>query len=67
MGENNTISINVRFPQAAADGLKALSDIQGVTVSDYIRALVAADLEKNKDVLEDYQRKVAELRSKMKG
>lgn len=67
MAENNTISINVRFPQAAAEGLKCLADIQGVTTSDYIRGLVAADMEKNKAVLEDYQRKVAELRSKMKG
>ncbi|WP_295359088.1 hypothetical protein [uncultured Succiniclasticum sp.] len=63
---DTTVSVNVRFPQAAADGVKALADIQGVTVSDYIRALVAADLEKNRAVLNDYQNKLAELRRKMK-
>lgn len=67
MAENNTVSINVRFPQAAADGMKALADIHGVTVSDYIRMLVAADIEKNKEFLDDYQRKLEELRNKMKG
>ncbi len=66
MAAGKIVPINVRLPQAAAEGLKALSDIQGVTVSDYVRALVAADLEKNKAVLEDYQRKLAELRGKMK-
>lgn len=60
------IAINVRLSQEAAEGLKALSDINGVTVSDYVRALVAADLEKNKEFLDDYQRKLQELRGKMK-
>lgn len=60
------IAINVRLSQEAAEGLKALSDINGVTVSDYVRALVAADLENNKEFLEDYQRKLQELRGKMK-
>lgn len=60
------IAINVRLSQTAADGLKALSDINGVTVSDYVRGLVAADLENNKEFLEDYQRKLQELRVKMK-
>lgn len=63
---DTTVSVNVRFPQVAADGVKALADIQGVTVSDYIRALVAADLEKNRAVLNDYQNKLVELRRKMK-
>ena len=66
MADNNNVSVAVRFPQAVADGMKALADIHGVTVSDYIRMLVAADLEKNKEFLDDYQRKLAELRSKMK-
>lgn len=66
MADNN-VSVAVRFPQAVADGMKALADIHGVTVSDYIRMLVTADLEKNKEFLDDYQRKLAELRSKMKG
>lgn len=60
------IAINVRLSQETAEGLKALSDINGVTVSDYVRALVAADLENNKEFLEDYQRKLQELRVKMK-
>lgn len=60
------IAINVRLSQEAAEGLKALSDINGVTVSDYVRGLVAADLEKNKEFLDDYQRKLQELRGKMK-
>lgn len=64
--KDNTVSINVRFPQAAADSLKSLSDIRGVTVSEYIRGLVTADIEKNKAVLVDYQKKLAELRKKMK-
>ena len=66
MADNN-VSVAVRFPQAVADGMKALADIHGVTVSDYIRMLVTADLEKNKEFLDEYQRKLAELRSKMKG
>lgn len=66
MADNNNVSVAVRFPQAVADGMKALADINGVTVSDYIRGLVAADLDRNKEVLEDYQNKLAELRSKMK-
>jgi hypothetical protein len=67
MADNNNVSVAVRFPQAVADGMKALADIHGVTVSDYIRMLVTADLEKNKVFLDDYQRKLQELRSKMKG
>lgn len=67
MADINNVSVAVRFPQAAADGMKALADIHGVTVSDYIRMLVKADLEKNKEFLDDYQRKLEELRSKMKG
>ncbi len=66
LADNNNVSVAVRFPQAVADGMKALADIHGVTVSDYIRMLVTADLEKNKEFLDDYQRKLAELRSKMK-
>lgn len=67
MADNNNVSVAVRFPQAVADGMKALADIHGVTVSEYIRMLVTADLEKNKEFLDDYQRKLAELRSRMKG
>ena len=67
MADNNNVSVAVRFPQAAADDMKALADIHGVTVSEYIRMLVAADLKKNEVFLDDYRRKLAELRSKMKG
>ena len=66
MADNNNVSVAVRFPQAVADGMKALADIHGVTVSDYIRMLVAADLKKNEEFLNDYQRKLEELRRKMK-
>jgi hypothetical protein len=38
-----------------------------VNISDYIRMLVAADLKKNEEFLDDYQRKLEELRNKMKG
>ena len=62
---DTTVSVNVRFPQAAADGVKALADIKGITVSDYMRALVTAELEKNKAFLDDYQQKLKELRAKM--
>ena len=67
MADNNNVSVAERVPQAVADGMKALADIHGVTVSDYIRMLVAADIEKNKEFLDDYQRKLEELRNKMKG
>jgi len=66
MADNKTVAVNIRLPQAAGEGIKALADINGVTVSDYIRALIAADLEKNQEVLQDYQSKLAELRRKMK-
>ena len=59
------VPVNIRLSQTAADGLKALADIKGITVSDYMRALVAAELEKNKTFLEDYQQKLKELRAKM--
>lgn len=59
------VPVNIRLSQTAADGLKALADIKGITVSDYMRALVAAELEKNKAFLEDYQQKLKELRAKM--
>ena len=67
MADNKTVAVNIRLPQVAGEGIKALADINGVTVSDYIRALITADLKKNEEFLEDYQRKLEELRSKMKG
>ena len=66
MADNKTVAVNIRLPQVAGEGIKALADINGVTVSDYIRALITADLEKNQEVLQDYQSKLAELRRKMK-
>ena len=65
MADYKTVAVNIRLSQAAGEGIKALSDIKGVTVSDYIRELIAADLEKNQAVLVDYQQKLAELRRKM--
>ena len=66
MADNKSVTVAVRFPQAVEDGMKALADIHGVNISDYIRMLVAADLKKNEEFLDDYQRKLEELRSKMK-
>ncbi len=66
MAENKTVAVNIRLPQAAGEGIKALADINGVTVSDYVRALIAADIKKNQTVLLEYQNKLAELRRKMK-
>ena len=62
---DKSVPVNIRLSQSAADGLKALADIRGITVSDYLRSLVAAELEKNAEVLLDYQRKLHELRNKM--
>ncbi len=59
------VPVNIRLSQTAAEGLKALADIRGITVSDYMRALVATELEKNKAFLDDYQQKLKELRAKM--
>ena len=59
------VPVNIRLSQSAADGLKALADIKGITVSDYMRALVTAELEKNKAFLDDYQQNLKELRAKM--
>ena len=65
MADNKTVAVNIRLPQAAGEGIKALADINGVTVSDYIRALITADLKKKQEFLDDYQRKLKELRGKM--
>lgn len=59
------IPVNIRLSQEAAEGLKALADIKGTNVSDYMRALVAAELEKNRAFLDDYRQKLKELRAKM--
>ena len=53
MADNKTVAVNIRLPQAAGEGIKALADINGVTVSDYIRALITADLKKNQEFLDD--------------
>lgn len=61
-----TVAVNIRLTQKDSDGLKALADIKGVNVSEYIRLLISAELEKNKPFLDDYQQKLQELRAKMK-
>lgn len=60
------ISVNVRLTQKASEGIKALADINGVNVSEYIRSMIDAELEKNEAFLNDYQEKLQELRAKMK-
>lgn len=60
------ISVNVRLTQKASEGIKALADINGATVSEYIRSMIDAELEKNEAFLNDYQEKLQELRAKMK-
>lgn len=60
------ISVNVRLTQKASEGIKALADINGVNVSEYIRSMIDAELEKNEAFLNDYQKKLQELRAKMK-
>ncbi|MBQ9698848.1 MAG: hypothetical protein IJV46_09925 [Acidaminococcaceae bacterium] len=61
-----TFSVNIRLTEGQTEGLKALAGIKGVNVSEYIRLMVDGELEKNRDVLDDYTKRIAELRAKMK-
>lgn len=57
--------INFRIPPAELEGLKTLSELMGTSQTETVRILIRAEMEKQKDAIDAYNKSIKAARSKM--
>lgn len=59
------VMTNFRLSPEEFEGIKILAAIKGVTVVDYVRSMFDEEIEKHRAVIDDYKKRVEELRNMM--
>lgn len=59
------VMTNFRLSPEEFEGIKILAAIKGVTVVDYVRNMFDEEIARHRTVIDDYKKRVEELRSRM--
>lgn len=63
---DNKSAVNFRLTEEESSGLAILATLNGVSKTDYIRNLVATDIDSHKAAIEAYRKNVESIRAELK-